>query len=214
MGVEKQNMDNESWFDFLKMPTFLGLREDYSWLKHLPSRVERIANFGCYSCVEPFKLIWTLNAKEITIVEIEQNHIEEFLRKANDVKQQFPESMKDRTIKCICADMTTHIPQLPDQYYDLAYCEDVLYTLQNIGALERGISQMIRVVKSNGFIVAVEPKFGAQYKTRIVAGVAMAIPNTASDPKDMSHLFATKGLKKLEIPGCPPYTYCYQRNSV
>ena len=207
-------MNKESWSDFLKMPAIFGLREDYLWLSHLPSRVERIANFGCYSCVEPFKLIWTLNAKEIMVVEIEQNHIEELRRTENDVKQQIPESMKDRTIKCFCGDMTAHIPELPDQYYDLAYCEDVLYTLTNIDALERGISQMIRVVKPNGFIVAVEPKFGAQYKTRTVAGVAMAIPNTASDPKDMSYLFVSKGLKKLAMPSCPPYTYCYQRNSV
>ncbi len=206
-------MGTQSWFDFLKMPAYLGLREDYAWLSHLPSRVERIANFGCYSCVEPFKLIWTLNAKEIMVVEIEQNNIEELRKTENDVKKHIPESMKGRTIKCVCGDMTAHIPELPDQYYDLAYCEDVLYTLTNIDALERSISQMIRVVKPNGFIVAVEPKFGAYYKTRTVAGVAMAIPNTASDPKDMSYLFVSKELKKLVMPSCPPYTYCYQRNS-
>jgi SAM-dependent methyltransferase len=207
-------MIKESWFDCLKMPTILGLREDYSWLGNLPSQVERIANFGCYSCVEPFRLIWTFDAKEVMVVEKEERNIEELHKKEESIKQYYPESLQERKINYICGDMTTSLPELPDQHYELAYCEDVLYTLQNVDALERGIAQMIRVVKQNGFIVAVEPKFGAQYETRIVAGARIVIPNTESNPKDLSYLFVSKGLKKLEIPGCPPHTYCYKRNSV
>ena len=204
-------MIQESWFDCLKMPTIFGLREDYSWLGNLPSRIERIANFGCYSCVEPFKLIWTLDAKEVMVVDIEERNIEELHNKEDIIKQRIPESLQERKIKCVCGDMTTPLPELLDQYYDLAYCEDVLYTLQNIDALERGISQMIRVVKPNGFILAVESKFGVQFETWKL-GKPIIPPVPISEPKDMSALFSSKGLKKVEISGCPPYTYCYRKN--
>lgn len=112
--------------------------------------------------------------------------------------------------------MTSHLPELANGYFDLAYCEDVLYTLPIQGgleALERGILQMIRVVKPNGFIIAVESKFGAEFETLKVLGVDMSIPIRKSEPKDMSPFFASKGLKKLEIQGCPPHTYCYQKSS-
>ena len=206
-------MTKESWFDSL---TKLGLRERHSWLVNLPSRVESIANFGCWSGGEPLALIWTLDAKEIMVVELEEKNISELTEQIDIVEHRYPESLRERTIKYVCQDMTKHLPELPDQYYDLAYCENVLYILNLQGGLEmveRGISQMIRVVKPYGFIIAVEPQFDAQYETRIVAGAPMAIPNTASNPKNMSHLFESKGLKNFEILNCPPYTYCYQRHN-
>lgn len=204
-------MIQESWFDYLKMSAIFGLREDYSWLGNLPSQIERIANFGCYSCIEPFKLIWTLDAKEVMVVDIEERYIEGLRNKEDEIKQRIPESLQERKIKYVCGDMTTPLPDLPDQYYDLAYCEDVLYTLQNIDALERSISQMIRIVKSNGFIVAVESKFGVQFETWKL-GKPIIPPVPISEPQDMSALFSSKGLKKVEVSGCPPYTYCYRKN--
>ncbi|MDO9129687.1 MAG: methyltransferase domain-containing protein, partial [Anaerolineales bacterium] len=142
------------------------------------------------------------------------NNIEELRNQKDIVNHRYPESLQERTINYVCGDMTKPLSELPDQYYDLAYCEDVLYTLQiNSEILDRGISQMIRVVKPNGFIIAVEPKFGAQFETRIVLGVPMSVPNTASEPQSMSGLFSSKGLKKIEVSGCPPYAYCYQKNN-
>lgn len=205
-------MVKESWFDSL---TKVGLREQHSWLVNLPSRVERIANFGCWSGGEPFALIWTLDAKEIMVIEIEENNINELAGQIDIVKHRYPESLQGRTLEYVCRDMTKPLPELPDEHYDLAYCEDVLYILHlhgGIDAVERGISQMIRVVKPNGFIVAVESKFDAKFETRKVLGIDMAMPIRQSEPKDMSPLFESKGLKKLEIPSCPSYTYCYQRN--
>lgn len=204
-------MIQESWFDYLKMPPIFGLREDYSWLGNLPSKIERIANFGCYSYVEPFKLIWTLDAKEIMVVDIDERNIEGLHNKEDIIKQHIPESLQNRKINGVCGDMTTPLLELPDQYYDLAYCEDVLYTLQNIDALERGILQMIRVVKPNGFIIAVESKFGVQFETWKL-GKPIFPPVPISEPKDMSTLFSSKRLKKVEISCCPPYTYCYKKS--
>jgi SAM-dependent methyltransferase len=204
-------MIQESWFDSL---TMIGLRDHLSWLANLPSRVERIANFGCWSGGEPFALIWTLDAKEVMVVEIEEKFIDEFRKQIDIVSHRYPESLQGRVVNYVCRDMTKPLPELPDQSYDLVYCEDVLYTLQgNTEVLERGIAQMIRVVKPNGFIVAVEPKFGAQFETRIVLGVPMSVPNTASEPQSMNGLFSSKGLKKIEVSGCPPYAYCYQKNN-
>jgi SAM-dependent methyltransferase len=205
-------MIQESWFDSL---TVAGLRQYYSWLRNLPSPVGRIANFGCWSGSEPFALMWTLDAKEVMVVEIDDQFIKTLNEQTEIVTIRYPESLQDRVVNHVCRDMTNHLPELADGYFDLAYCEDVLYTLplrDGSEALERGILQMIRVVKPNGFIIAVEPKFGAEFETRKVLGVDMHVPIRISEPKDMSSLFSSKGLRKLDIPSCPPYTYCYQRN--
>lgn len=204
-------MIHESWFDSL---TMVSLRQHHLWLENLPSRVERIANFGCWSGGEPFALMWTLDATEVMVVEIDERNIGEFREQIDIVAIRYPESLHDRAVNFICRDMTNSLPELPDQYFDLAYCEDVLYTLPIQGgsqALERGILQMTRVVKPNGYIIAVEPKFGAEFETRKVLGVNLSIPIQKSEPKDMSNLFASKGLKQLEISSSPPYAYCYQK---
>jgi SAM-dependent methyltransferase len=206
-------MTRESWFDSL---TTVGLLKHHSWLANLPSRVERIANFGCWSGSEPFALMWILDATEVMVVEIEEKFIGELREQIEIVSHRYPESLQGRAINYVCRDMTGALPKLPDRHFDLAYCEDVLYTLpiqRDSGALERGILQMIRVVKPNGFVIAVEPKFGAEFQTQKseILGIDISLPVPITEPKDMSDLFSSKGLRKLEIPGCPPYTYCYQK---
>lgn len=208
-------MIKESWFDSL---TMIGLRDHHSWLANLPFRVERIANFGCMSGSEPFALLWILDAQEVTVVEIDEKFLGEGREQNEIVAIRCPESLQDRVVNFVCGDMTKPLAELPDQYFDLAYCEDVLYTLPLQGgsdALERGISQMIRVIKPTGLIIAVEPKFGAEFKMRgsKVLGVDISMPIQISQPKNMSNLFSSYGLRKLEIPGSPLYTYCYQKNS-
>jgi hypothetical protein len=196
-------MIKEAWFDIL---TKVGLRNHHSWLVNLPSQIERIANFGCWSGCEPFALLWTLNAKEVMVVEKERDHIEELCNQLDIVSHRYPESLQGRMINYVCRDMTTSLPELPDKYYDLAYCEEVLYTLQeNKDALVRGIEQMIRVVRPSGFIVAVESKLGAQFE------IMESLPVRISETKDMSELFSSRGLEKVEILGCPPFTYCYRK---
>jgi SAM-dependent methyltransferase len=196
------------------MPEIFGLRENYSWLGNLPSRIESIVNFGCYSCVEPFKLLWTLDAKEITVVEINERNIEELRKKEDAIKQRFPESLQDRKLKCICGDMTTHLSDLPDQYYDLAYCEDVLYLFQDVNILHCGISQMIRVVKHEGFIIAVETEYGVQYKTHEAGKPVFSFPPIPmSKPKDMDKFFLLPELKKIDLLGSPHFSYCFQKKN-
>lgn len=106
-------MTHESWFDSLIV---VGQREHYSWLANLPSQVDHIANFGCWSGSEPFALMWTLNAKEVMVVEIEEKFIEELREQFQIVNQRYPESLNGCIINSICRDMTKSIPELPDHY--------------------------------------------------------------------------------------------------
>jgi SAM-dependent methyltransferase len=206
-------MIREAWFDIL---ITVGLREQHRWLASLPARVKRIANFGCWSGCEPFALMWTLDASEVMVVEKEEEYIEELNNQFEIVSHRFPESLQGRVINSICRDMTQPIPELIEGYFDLAYCENVLYNLpiqRGSDALERGIWQMIRVVKPDGFIVAIEPKIGAQFETQSCDffGKEISLPVRISEPEDISHLFSSGGHRKLVISGCPPYSYCYQK---
>ena len=211
-------MIQNDWFDCIDIhiPEYEpNIQEHYSWLVNLPSRIERIANFGCCFGCEPFTLIWTLDAKEVMVVEISEIYIQELIKYKETINSRYPESLQDRIVGSIRGDMTQPIQDLQNRYFDLAYCEDVLYCLQGCpDALESGIAQMIRVVRKNGFIIAREPKYGATFETCISSfGAPITIPNTQRDTKDMSGYFVTKRLREIEIPGCPPFTYCYQKNS-
>lgn len=206
-------MAKESWFDSL---TMIGLRKHHFWLTNLPTQVETIVNFGCMSGSEPFALIWTLDAKEVTVIEIDKYYIEVLNNEIDIVSHRYPKSLQGRTIKLINGDMTKPLPELSDQYFDLAYCEDILYAIllnQGSQALEQGIMQMVRVVKPNGYIIAVEPKFGAEFETVFhpILKIPYNIPIQKSEPKDMSYLFSSKELQKIDVVGCPQYAYCYQK---
>jgi len=129
-----------------------------------------------------------------------------------------PESLRGREIRTLTRDMKTPIPELADREYDLAFCEDVLYSLLIQGgpeAVESGVQQMGRIVKPNGFVVAVEPKYGVEFETRRSdgLGIDLPIPIPASEPEDMSAFFSIDGFTRVEISESPPYTYSYQRTN-
>lgn len=206
-------MVHPSWFDNLRM---IGLREHHSWPTNLSSRVNRVANFGCWSGSEPFALMWTLDACEVTVIEIEKKYTEDLNEQIEIVKMTCPESLQGREVEFLLRDMTLPIQELPDRYFDLAYCEDVLYTLPlqgESGALECGLQQMIRLVKLGGFIIAVEPKFDVKFQTRKLEdlGLNISLPIRISEPKDISFLFSSNGLKRIKLLSSPPYSYCYQK---
>jgi SAM-dependent methyltransferase len=204
-------MINQVWFDSL---TQIGLREHLLFLANLPTQVERIANFGCWSGDEPFALLWTLNSSEIVVVEIKQEHIKTLQEEMDIISHRYPQSLQERTVNVLCRDMSQSIPELPSEYFDLAYCENVLYNLQKQpDALEYAISQMLRVTKQGGYIIAVEPKFGVEYKRQEIEFVGKKIPRfyPLNEPRDMSPLFESKGLTKIDVTECPDFAYCYQR---
>ena len=154
--------------------------------------------------------MWTMDAHVITVVEMEENFLKDLDKQIEILKVRHLESILGRKIESLCRDMKMPIPELTDQYYDLAYCEDVLYSLaiqEGQDAVDRGIKQMIRVVKQNGFIVAVEPRYGVEFKIRKSksAVLPITVPVPLNEPEDMSDLFSSKGLIRLESTNCPPF---------
>ena len=206
-------MSIEEWFNELHIP---NQRDHYSWLAELPHSHNRIATFGCMSGCEPFALLWILDAHEIMVVEVEEEYIGELNEQKYILNKLYPESLQGRLIESLCRDMRFPVPDLPDQYFDLAFCEDVLYALDIHGGtidVNKGIEQMMRVVKPTGLIVAVESKYRAKFETRTskTLGIPITVPVQKSEPENMHELFVSKGLKRLEVHGQPPYSYCYQR---
>ncbi len=203
----------QDWFDVLQV---IRSREHYSWLSGIPDPIERIVNFGCWSGSEPFALLWTLDANEIAVIEIEEKFLKDLVEQIEIIHTKQPGSMQGRTITYICCDMTMPILDLQDQYFDLAYCEDVLYSLLIQGgsaAVDQGIQQMIRVVKQTGFIVAVEPKYGVNFQTRKSDSsvLPISLPVPLNEPDDMTDRFSSKRLNKYAIPNSPTYAYCFQK---
>lgn len=206
-------MSSDNWYGALRVP---NQHAHYSWLIELTQSIDRIVNFGCWSGCEPFALLWILGAKDITVVEKEEKNIAEFFEQKSIVTNLYPKSLQGRSINTLVQDMSLHTPELPDQYFDLAYCEDVLYSLDIDGgttAVDNGIEQMIRVVKPKGLIIAVESKFRAKFKTRTskLFDIPITIPVRESEPESMDGFFVSKGLLKIEITGQPPFSYCYCR---
>jgi SAM-dependent methyltransferase len=206
---------DQEWFDELRVP---GQQDRYSWLTNLLSPVESIVNFGCWSGCEPFALLWTLDAHEITVVEMEQKCLDDLDEQLQIITTHHSLAVEGREIRAVQRDMKFPIPEVQDQYFDLAYCEDVLYSVLiqgSMDAVKLAISQMIRVVKPSGFIVAVEPKFGVDFETRRSEAsripIFVQIPKT--EPLDMSELFLSNDLDLLDILDSPPYAYCCQKRS-
>jgi len=206
-------MPRSSWFDAL---TVVQQQDQHAWLATLPSPIERIANFGCLSGSEPFALLWTLNAKEVTVIDIEAKFLQEIDAQTSVLQARCPESLRGRVINQLCRDMTTYIPELRDDSFDLAYCSNVLYALPLQGdpqALDRGVDQMVRILKPGGFLIAVEPKFGAQFQTRDLgfAGIQITVPIPISEATDMAPVFASNPLLRYVLPSSPPNSYCYRK---
>ncbi|MBN2554659.1 MAG: methyltransferase domain-containing protein [Anaerolineales bacterium] len=206
---------NPAWFDCL---CIARTRAHYAWLGNLPSPVNAIANFGCWSGAEPFALMWTLNARELVVLEIEEKYLITLANEIERIKRMQPGSLVDREIHMLCRNMCVRIRDLPDSAFDLAFCENVLYTLplqEQNADVAAAIHQMTRVVKPGGFVIAVEPKFGAIFETRHfdLAGIPIAIPIPVGEPKDMSAWFASDSLVRIQVADAPHHAYCFQKTN-
>lgn len=188
------------WFNSLSQ---VCSREDHLFLENLPIKIKRIVNFGCKSGSEPFALLWTLNASEVMVIEIEKENIDALQQELDIVGHRHPESLQGRKVDFLCLDMSQNIPALPSHYFDLAYCRNTLYFMQKqYNTLNNAVRQMARVIKPGGFIVAVEPYFGVELDEQ---------KGELSEPEDINYLFISTGLTKVDISGFPPFSYCYQK---
>lgn len=210
--MENKKRDvNPRWFSLLEQAY---ARQSFEWLIPLKASVDRIINFGCWQGHEPFALIWTLDATEVIVVEIKPEYIGTFNQKLENIELSKPEALEGRSVKPLVGDVTKTNHELPANYFDLAFCDNVLYYFSDDNlALQNAIGEMKRVVRLGGWIVAKEPKYGADHKEVeydfFEQKMKMWVPVT--EPKNMSAFFESAGLKKLRLENTPPYTYCYQK---
>jgi ubiquinone/menaquinone biosynthesis C-methylase UbiE len=84
--------------------------------------------------------------------------------------------------------MSTQLHQIPSEYFDLAFCEHVLYFMQDdVEVLQRAVNQMTRVVRPGGWIVAIE------------------------EQPEISQMFSTAGQILVTCPQAPPSAYCFKK---
>jgi SAM-dependent methyltransferase len=203
----KQPVD-PNWFTRL-YPQTRCLREDSEWLTPLRASVESIANFGCWKSHEPFALMWTLDATEVVVIEKEVLHLD--LPKRELERLRNTSCLQGRSIEFIVADMSTTIDELPSDRFDLAYCENVLYQIYESGLqqVQSAIGEMTRVVRPGGWIIAVEPRIGAELRQRRTPPFDWSCPGQTSYPKNISPLFEEGGLVRVALGNAPDWSYCY-----
>jgi SAM-dependent methyltransferase len=181
------------------------------------TQAEKVANFGCNIGGETLALMWLLQANEATGLDIEADNIsqaqdtlqnlqEDVVQARRNVKYPWV-SQEDRdwwsgaphffTHRILEQDFSLeyHIRDitkptgLPDNHYDLAFCDFVLYHIWYDETREYAeqdtqfaISEMARVIKPGGLVAAREL---IQYDDK---------PRLA-----FSHLFETAGLTEVYI---------------
>lgn len=185
---------NNLWFSELDPPSKVY---QMGWLCQLADSVETIASFGCWSH-EPFILLWTLDASDVWVTERESRYV---LRLRDDLERLLktvPSGFKGRCVKTITADMIT--VNLPQNYFDMAFCERVLCNLSSESdfdfyQIQTGISKMVQITKNNGWIIAVES------------------PLVQSDQyeKITRELFEAEGLIRYDIDRSPEGTFSYKK---
>jgi SAM-dependent methyltransferase len=213
---------NPDWFKELRT---VGLKDRFEWLAQLSKSVDSLASFGCWS-VEPFALIWTLDAAEAKVVELREEHLAKPREELERLKQSSLVTnnplfgcLDGRSIEFIVGDMTTEIDKLPSNHFDLAYCEDVLYQIQlqseDLTRVQSAINEMTRVVKPGKWVIAVEPKIGAEVEEVTneflsqLSGRKITQHIVRSEPINISPMF--KALDRQDLCDAPDWSYCYRK---
>lgn len=176
---------------------FLELRtEKPQWLSQLSAFVKIIVIVGCYSD-EPFALMWTLDAAEVTVIEKKEIYLSEPMgpQEKEELLRRDAAAFQGRSIEFITADISKKIDGLASNYFDLAYCKYVLYQMESNQEIQNTINQMTRVVKPGGWVIAVEP--------------IISFPDMK--PLDMSLFFEAVGLDRVDLDDAPSGAYCYKK---
>lgn len=206
------------------------LKYEYEWLEPLQPEVEKIADFGCWAsdarsgtCAEPYALLWVLDALEVTVVDKEQQYIQNAQEWLRNIRQRY-DYFNDYGMEFFVGDMTdrgliAQIDALNEGDFDLSYCHNVLYNLYpDPSDLQDAIGNMARVVKAGGWIIAVEPKAGVEYEQRMcdsfISGLSIpAPPIPLNQPTNISEHFEAVGLTDFVLDNAPEWSYCYQKPS-
>lgn len=201
------------WFSKLRNP-----RIDLEWLSQLKGSVDVIADFGCSSS-EFLALLWYLDAAGVKVIEKEEENLSKPREELETIRQVLPVALEGRSAAFIVEDMVNlGEDQVPSDYCDLAYCEEVLYFMMpDLQKVQNSVNQMARVVRPGGWVIAVEKKIGAEVQE--VEGellnklpgqkVIQCIP--VSDPINLDPLFESVGLVKAILADAPEWSYCYRK---
>lgn len=186
------NLQNRFNVKTNKFPNFhtAGLLNHLEWLMQLSNTMDKLITFGCGGS-EPFALLWILGASEIKVVEKDANRLTKPMEELELLKRQYPTTYKQDTVDFIIADMSAPLPQIPSDYFELAFCESVLYYMEkDIEVLQRAINQMARVVRPGGWIIVIEH------------GI---------EQREINQMFGAAGLMLVTCPQAPPSSYCFKK---
>jgi len=166
----KQAVDPE-WFGEL---TKVNAREHFKWLLPLRGSVDCAANFGAHSS-DPIALMWTLDATQLSVIEIEDEHIARVQEEWERLDKINHACLEGRFPSFVTADTSTPIRELLSDHFDLAYCEEVLYIMDaDPQRVERAVRQMVRVVKLGGWIIADESRLESVSIHRLLENLGCA----------------------------------------
>ena len=215
------------WFEQIAHPSPSNHDQLNFYMKTGISGIERIVNFGCLCVeddfwednpiftggVEPFNLLWTFDASEIAVVEKEAQYIQAFERKLAFWQKTNPQSLWGRSVRTLVADMTLpSIPDLQNDYYDLAYCHNVLYYMKvdepDYEKVTAAIATATRAVRPGGYVLAIEPKMG-------IGEEKCNLPLALNGHLVISECFEKLGLQQetLPYPYDVDYIYLYKKLS-
>lgn len=211
--LERKRPDIERWG--LLDSDGICLRQDFAWLRPLGPSITSVLVCGCWAssnetCSEPYALLWTLGAERVVVLDKNASYLrnaQDWLQRRRKCRPYFDQYH----LEFLGGDMERGMGGLEGDTFDLAYCADVLYNMQHdLAAVSSAISQMARVVRPRGCVVAIEKKFGAESEEVEVEFVraTFTVPRQATD---MSYLFEGAGLRRVQLADAPPYSYCYRK---
>lgn len=189
----------------------VGLEETLLWLRGLPQPTKRVIVHGCSSS-EPLALFLHLEAEQVFVVEINRNQFyDSFGCSPVDelalMCKKHPHQFNISSVQFIVGDLLSS--PLMDSSFDLAFCKNVLYFIEDDTTLENAVSEMARLVRPRGYIIAVEPKVGRKHHIVDCMLGPVAIANGVA--KDICYIFEDIGLVKIQVPSAPIQSYCYQK---
>lgn len=215
--AEKERPEIMRW-EVVNSTTGACLRYEYEWLRSLHSAIDSIADFGCWAtevstCSEPYALLWTLEATRVVVIDKNPEYIQNAQNWLGAFCERHPH-FQDYNLEFIVGDMTVKIDGLDADTFDLAYCKNVLYNMYTDSKkLQASIKEMARIVKTDGWIIAIEPKMGVEYREVPLAifNGGMSLPCPTSEPIDIGHLFEAVGLVRVNMDDAPAWSYLYKR---
>jgi hypothetical protein len=188
------NYDNDCWsslFVGLGAAKDMGsdLRTKFAFLENIRPSAKRVANLGCaarwykpddprsgYSGgEEPFALLWTLEAKKISIIDIDGDSLKVVQNRVAELKERYHQCFEkcEQVFEYVSADITQSdaMMHLPANKYELAYCSGVLCGIDDKygqDGVEKAIREIARLIKSQCWVVSHESVAHLPYPTKYV----------------------------------------------